>query len=142
MPSENSTINKDETENCLFCKLSKNNDNIIYETDKVYVILDRFPTSSNHLLLIMKEHHALLHEYDDESLSELLVVTKKIIMKLNMKKYNLVQNNVNEQLIPHTHLHLIECNSTGGFKSIEGTKLNLNEKEYHEMSLNLKKQVN
>ena len=129
-------------ENCLFCKLSKNNENIIYETEKVYVILDRFPSSDKHLLLIMKEHHKLLHEYDEGSLAELIALTRKLAIKFQMTSYNLVQNNENEQLIKHTHLHLIECNESGRFTSGKVPKINLDDEEYKKLSRRLKEQLN
>lgn len=131
----------DETD-CLFCKLANENDKIVYETENIYVILDRFPYSNRHLLLVFKEHHKMLHEYSDALLKELIVLAKTLVKKLEMQKYNLVQNNVNQQLVPHAHLHLIECNATGFFQFGDSPKLSLSDDEYSEAVKMLKAEMN
>lgn len=137
-----SKINKENTsipvEKCLFCTLSKNKANIIYENESIYVIMDRFPVSDRHFLIIPKIHSSLLHENDDASLTEMILTAKKLALLFKMKKYNLLQNNINEQIINHTHLHLIECNETGRFKSAMNSKIELNDTEYSEECKKLK----
>lgn len=131
-----------ERSGCLFCMLADEKEKIIWETDNIYVVLDRFPYSSRHLLLIFKEHHQMLHEYPDALLKEMIVLAKTLVERLGMEKYNLVQNNVNQQLVPHAHLHLIECNETGSFRFGEAPKLALSDAEYSEAVGRLKAEVN
>lgn len=131
-----------EKTECLFCKLGSVKENIIYETENIYVILDRFPYSNRHLLLIFKEHHELFHEYEDALLKELIILAKTLVVKLRMQKYNLVQNNVNQQLITHAHMHLIECNETGSFRFGDNPKLSLSDVEYSEEVKRLRMEVN
>lgn len=143
MPHDISSNSKSNAStDCLFCKLSKNNDNIIYETERLYVLLDRFPSSDKHLLLILKEHHQLFHEYDDDSLKELIVLAKSLAIKFKMESYNLVQNNINEQMIKHTHLHLIGSNDSGRFETKNTPKMKLNDEEYSELAKSLKSKLN
>lgn len=130
-----------QEKNCLFCKLKDVEENIVYQTDNVYVIVDRFPTSSKHLLIIPKKHFHVIHEYDDEILMELLVVAKKLAIKLGMVKYNILQNNINHQIIPHVHIHLIECNDTGSLKLEENLSLKLNETEYKDIVKDVKEKL-
>lgn len=115
--------------NCLFCKLRSVKENIVMETENIYIICDRYPCSNRHLLLIFKEHQSLFHEYQNERLEEMIVLIKTLAIKLGFEKYNLLQNNVNGQQIPHCHFHLIEANETGCLK-ISSKSLELSEDDY------------
>jgi len=117
--------------NCLFCKLKNVPSNIVYQDSQIYVLVDRFPLSNRHLLLIPKTHCAVLHDCEDSVLEQLLVMAKKIALKLKLDKYNLLQNNVNGQVIHHLHLHLIGYNETGGFHLESSNKeLKFSDEEY------------
>lgn len=115
---------------CLFCDLQGKKENIVYEDDAVYVIMDRFPLSSRHLLVIPREHRDVMHRHDDDTLGHIMRTAKLLVTRLGMEKYNLVQNNVNGQLIKHCHLHVVEANESGRV-SLEGNKsLDLSDDEY------------
>lgn len=94
-------------EDCLFCKLSTGNPNILYENSSCYVILDVCPLSKGHLLVIPRKHGAYLHEYDEQDLKEVLPTIQKIIKCLGLKKYNILQNNGHIQSILHVHFHIV-----------------------------------
>jgi len=119
---------------CLFCTLAANKQNIIYETNKIYVIVDRFPLSNCHLLLIPKEHKVTLDECEETTVSELFVTAQKLAKELKMKSFNILQNNFNGQIIKHCHVHLIEDNETGRLLlDKKNPQLEMNEGEYQEL---------
>lgn len=60
----------------------------------------------------------------------MILTAKTLALKLKMKKYNILQNNVNQQLVPHVHLHLIECNDSGALRLGDHNTLKLNDEEY------------
>ena len=100
---------------CIFCKIIENSipSYTIYEDDYFKVILDRFPSTLGHTLIIPKVHAENIFDLDDEYASKLLVLAKKIAIalkqSLNAEGLNLLQNNgeIAGQAIFHFHLHLI-----------------------------------
>lgn len=110
--------------------MSKVTENIVYETEDLFVIVDRFPFSDRHLLIIPKVHQSVLHECEDKIIQQMILTAKTLALKLKMKKYNILQNNVNQQLVPHVHLHLIECNDSGALRLGDHNTLKLNDEEY------------
>lgn len=95
---------------CIFCKIV--NKEIpchkIYEDEKFLAFLDIQPVSHGHVLIIPKEHIIWMQDANDEIISEIFILTKKIM--LTMKggmKCDYVQVGVNGEEIPHFHIHLI-----------------------------------
>ncbi|KAI5148368.1 hypothetical protein ENBRE01_0274 [Enteropsectra breve] len=118
---------------CLFCTLKDNKRNIIFENEYLYVILDKFPTSSRHFLLITKEHVVKLGDCSDAVLENVLKAAKDLVSSFGMKSYNILQNNENGQLIKHCHFHLIEANETGRLTLSDKPNLNLTDEQYLQM---------
>ncbi len=83
-------ILEDKTEEsnsgCLFCRLHEENkdcDNLILERTKYsYVLLNRYPYSSGHLLVLPAAHVADLDELEAEPYIDLMVLLKKSIKAL------------------------------------------------------------
>ena len=102
-------------ENCIFCKII--NGEIpsfkVYEDNDFLAILDISPATKGHVLIIPKEHSETILDLSEDKASKLLIVAKKIIAAqseyLNVKNFNLVQNNgrIAGQTVNHFHLHLI-----------------------------------
>jgi len=100
---------------CLFCRIVKGElpSYTIYEDDLCKVILDKFPSTLGHALIIPKNHCTDIYDLDDRSAAHILVVAKKIAhaMKasLQIQGLNLLQNNgaVAGQTVFHYHMHLI-----------------------------------
>ena len=97
---------------CLFCKII--NGDIpsykIYEDDIVLCFLDINPDSTGHTLLIPKKHYQDLYDIDDNTLSHILIVSRKVCTllkeKLQCDGVTFVQNNGQIQEVKHFHLHL------------------------------------
>lgn len=56
---------------CIFCSIIKNERKekifVVFETEKTLAILDLFPVSDGHVLLITKNHVSDVTELDNES---------------------------------------------------------------------------
>ena len=98
---------------CLFCKIINNEVDslMLYEDNDVKVILDAFPDSPGHTLIIPKSHYKDLDDIPITLLTKILEVAKvykKVLEStLNPDSIVLIQNNGFEEKIKHFHLHLI-----------------------------------
>ncbi|NEQ74533.1 MAG: HIT domain-containing protein [Okeania sp. SIO2C9] len=103
---------KNSTNNCLFCNPRKNLQ-LITESAKTYAILDGYPVTKGHTLVIPKRHLANYFELPvDEQLECWLMVNQ--VQKILEEKYNPdgfnVGINVNRaggQKMMHTNVHVI-----------------------------------
>ena len=102
-------------ENCIFCKIVQKEipGKIIYEDDVCLAFLDLSQTTDGHTLVIPKKHYKNILEVNDETLTHLIVVTKKlankIVKNLNANGVNILTN-ANEiagQTVMHFHIHII-----------------------------------
>ncbi|MGC8706993.1 MAG: HIT family protein [Desulfurella sp.] len=62
---------------CLFCKIYEQKSDVLFENDKFFVILDKFPINPGHLLIIAKNHIETFEDLSDDDFFYL----KKIISK-------------------------------------------------------------
>ncbi len=100
---------------CIFCKIIGGSipSYTIYENQEFKVILDRYPSSIGHTLVIPKCHAENIYELDEESAGRLFALAVKVagILKeaLNCDGMNVLQNNGVSagQTVNHFHLHLI-----------------------------------
>ncbi len=95
---------------CIFCKISKGEISSakVYEDASFFVFLDINPVSDGHLLIIPKKHVVWMQEADDEMVSDIFKLSKKLM--LTIKKAfacDYVQISVNGTDVPHFHVHLI-----------------------------------
>ncbi|MCD6293134.1 MAG: HIT domain-containing protein [Deltaproteobacteria bacterium] len=83
-------ILKDKSEtsesDCLFCRIHKEDDdcgNLVLErTEHSYVLLNRYPYSSGHLLVLPAAHIADLNELEGDQYIDLMLLLKKSIKVL------------------------------------------------------------
>ena len=105
---------------CIFCKIIKGEIPSVklLETDKSYSFLDIGPLSRGHSLIIPKEHQEKMHQLSDDSLTDILVVAKKIALAQGIKDYNILQNNgkIAHQVVMHVHFHLIPKTESNGLR--------------------------
>jgi len=98
---------------CLFCKIIEGSipSKTIYEDELVKVFLDINPNTNGHSLIIPKKHIVTVNELDNELISHILEVEKKMYKllkeKLNIEGLTIIQNNELGQEIKHYHVHLI-----------------------------------
>ncbi len=102
-------------QNCLFCNVAGGSmeSSTIFENSEFRVVLDPFPASKGHTLIIPKEHIENIYELDTESASRLFALATHIAKVLkniyNCDGLNVIQNNGEAagQTVFHFHLHLI-----------------------------------
>ncbi len=100
---------------CLFCKIANNDIPSIrvYEDDTVYAMMDIFPESNGHLLIIPKQHGENLFAIDDTTLAHVISVSKRLASAakkaLNADGIRIAQLNGEAagQTVFHYHMHVI-----------------------------------
>ena len=100
-------------DDCLFCKIVKKevSSNILYEDEDILVMMDAYPTTDGHALVIPKKHYEDIYEIPDDYLLKLINIgkskAKDIMQKLDKESLSFLFNYGNDQAIKHIHLHLI-----------------------------------
>lgn len=100
-------------DNCLFCKIVRGEVESLklYEDDDCIAILDAFPETNGHTLVIPKKHYEDIYEVPSEVLTKMFEIgknkTNKIMNKLNKPSSSFLINYGDAQAIKHIHLHLI-----------------------------------
>ncbi|KAI9710529.1 MAG: Adenosine 5'-monophosphoramidase [Bogoriella megaspora] len=96
---------------CIFCKIIRGEipSMKLFESEKTLAFLDIGPVSRGHSLVIPKYHGEKLTDIPDDSLHEILSVTKKLAAAAGGEQYNILQNNgrLAHQEVDHVHFHMI-----------------------------------
>lgn len=100
---------------CVFCKIINKEEDayVVYEDEYVIAILDKYPVSKGHTLVMPKKHYRDLLEIPEDELCHVINVVKLMAMAvkegLKAPGVRIVQNNGPEagQVIFHMHFHVI-----------------------------------
>ena len=101
---------------CLFCHIVDGSEpaSVIYQDELAIVILDLFPVSDGHALVIARQHAAQLSGLDEGVSAHLLMLAEKLMagqkkLDSSIAAHNLLVNDgkVANQHVPHVHLHVI-----------------------------------
>jgi len=95
---------------CIFCKIVNKEIpcNKIYENGSFLAFLDIQPVSDGHALLIPKKHVVWMQEADDNTISEIFKLSKKLMLAIkNGLNCDYVQVSIVGKDVPHFHIHLI-----------------------------------
>lgn len=103
------------SQDCIFCRINSGEipSTTIYENEEFRVMLDRFPASKGHILIIPKEHIEDIYDLEPESAGRLFELTTRFasIIKRTFGNdgLNIIQNNGKAagQTVFHYHLHMI-----------------------------------
>jgi len=112
-------------ENCIFCKIVKEEIPCvkIYEDENFLAFLDIEPVSEGHLLIIPKKHVAWMQEADDETISGIFKLAKKLMLAVkNGIGCDYVQLSIAGTDVPHFHVHLIPRYFNDGFSKFPTQK--------------------
>ncbi|EIN04004.1 HIT-like protein [Punctularia strigosozonata HHB-11173 SS5] len=106
-------------DDCLFCAMIQGKIPVLklLETEKSLVFMDIGPVAEGHTLIIPKYHCNTMDEVPNEYLEEILPLAKRIAIALEVKDYNVLQNNgkIAHQHVFHVHFHVIpKPNETEG----------------------------
>ena len=127
---------------CIFCDLIKSidKDRVIYQDSTWIAILDGYPVSEGHTLLIPKRHcetYFDLNLVESDSLAAAIKVVKAILdTRHKPNGYNIGANcgEAAGQTVPHCHIHIIPRynrdveNPRGGVRGVIPNKQNYGEK--------------
>ena len=102
-------------ENCIFCKIANHEipGSVVYEDEICLAFLDLSQSTKGHTLVVCKDHYENMLECDDQVLTHMFLVAKKLAnqMKtnLNAKGVNILSNagEAAGQSVLHFHIHLI-----------------------------------
>ncbi len=95
---------------CIFCKIGKGEIpcDKIYEDKDFLVFLDIKPVSHGHVLIIPKKHFVWMQDVDDETISKVFILTKKMMVAIKKGlECDFVLESVAGNEVPHFHIHLI-----------------------------------
>jgi len=109
---------------CVFCGIVSGSEPAwrVYEDDVVVVILDKYPVSKGHLLVITKKHYESIHDADPREALHAFAVAAALARvyrtKLGAPGVNVVTNSGRPagQVIFHFHVHVIPRWSGGSFR--------------------------
>lgn len=101
---------------CIFCKIVAGNEpaSIVYQDDIMHIIMDAYPLSEGHCLIIPNRHVQRLHELEDAERTQLFELGHRAMQALQACGFgrdgiNLLLNDgkAANQTVPHLHLHVI-----------------------------------
>ncbi len=100
---------------CIFCKIVAGElpSKKIYEDEDTLAFMDINPANPGHALVIPKKHYENIFDIDEQTLKQIISVTKKVAERINEKLkpegLNILQNNGKRagQLVNHIHVHII-----------------------------------
>jgi histidine triad (HIT) family protein len=104
------------SEHCIFCRISSGKEvaSFVYDDSEFMVIMDAYPLSEGHILIIPRQHNVRLIEYDKALQTRLFALGEKAIHALNANGFGLRGCNIllndgkaANQTVPHLHLHVI-----------------------------------
>ncbi len=130
---------------CLFCNIINNKieKKLLYSDDYVEIIMDAYPNTDGHCLIITKKHYNDILDIDDDVLKHISVLTKKISLSIseniNVDGITIYNNYGFHQQIKHYHQHIMPVYSEQvGIKFLQ--KANSN--EINNNYLLIKKSIN
>lgn len=128
--------NADKEEGCIFCNAPAREDgpgNLIVSRGKLaYVILNRFPYTSGHLMVVPFEHQPTLEELDPPTRSEMMELTSRamaVLRKVYSPQAFNMGANIGEAagagVKEHVHIHIVPRwkGDTNFMSALAGTRV-------------------
>ncbi len=100
-------------DDCLFCKIVRKEVPalILYEDDDILIMLDAYPNTDGHTLVIPKKHYEDIYEVSEDTLKYIFakgkMEAKKLMENLDKDSLTFLINYGTDQVIKHLHLHLL-----------------------------------
>ncbi len=100
---------------CVFCAIARGEApaHVVYEDDDVMVILDKYPVSLGHLLVITREHYEAIHTTPPRLAAKAFLVASALARvyreRLGAPGVKVLTNSGAPagQVIFHTHIHVV-----------------------------------
>ncbi|MBW2993337.1 HIT domain-containing protein [Candidatus Woesearchaeota archaeon] len=137
-----------QKQNCIFCQIieGKVSSRKIYEDDLCLAILDINPANPGHILLLPKEHYAIMPLIPVEELKHLAMVTKALshillkVLKVGGTKIFIANGAIAGQRAQHFMLHIIPRKEKDGL-AIDIPKNKITKTQINEIRIRLKAKV-
>jgi ATP adenylyltransferase len=121
----------DKETGCVFCRARDGNDRdflIVYRGDKNFIILNLYPYTSGHLMIVPYEHADSLAATDGETTAEMMEMAKRAVKALEAEYhpdgFNVGMNlgrSAGAGVADHIHLHVVpRWTGDANFVSIVG----------------------
>lgn len=111
--------------NCVFCDIVNRSapSHVIYEDEEFIAILDKYPISIGHTLVLPKKHFARVHDLSQKEFCAMYArvhsLNSLITSRLGAAASHISINDgaAANQLVPHVHVHIIPRseNDSAGF---------------------------
>ena len=102
----------------------------IHENEKFYAFLDINPLAKGHTLVVPKKEVDYIFDIDDETLSEMIIYSKKIAAAIkDAISCNRVGLMVIGLEVPHAHIHLIPIQKEGDM-NLSNKRVKLSQDEF------------
>lgn len=103
---------------CVFCEIIQRatQSHVIYEDEEFIAILDKYPISIGHTLVMPKKHHARVNDLTEQQFCALYqrvhILNRLITSRIGAAASHISVNDgaAANQLIPHVHVHIIPRN--------------------------------
>ena len=100
---------------CPFCKMVRHQIHavVVYEDDEILAVMDLFPATPGHVLVLPKQHIENIYSLREDLASRIMVTASKIAKALKQQLspdgLSLIQSNelAAGQTISHFHLHIV-----------------------------------
>lgn len=110
--------NHDKEEGCVFCIAQAQADGpenlIAYRRQRAYVILNRYPYTSGHVMVVPFDHQPTLEDLDAETRAEMMELTSRAMTMLRKTYHPQAFNmgaNIGEAagagVLGHVHIHIV-----------------------------------
>ena len=111
-------IENSKVDGCIFCMAQEKEDNaenlIAFRGERSYVILNRYPYTSGHLMVVPFEHRASLEDLDSQTRAEMMELTSHcmtILRKIYTPQAFNIGANIGEAagagVKDHVHIHIV-----------------------------------
>ena len=134
------------TDKCIFCDIVAGNlpSFKLYEDDLFIAILDRFPVTKGHTLIIPKFHANDIFGLCEKEAPQIMPLAQKLAAKikdvLNPAGFNILQNNGKAagQVVFHYHMHIIPRYDDGDGLRVSFKSRSVSEEELKETAGKMK----
>lgn len=128
--------NHEREEDCVFCKVQAQIDGlenlVIFRGEQSFVILNRYPYTSGHLLVVAGTHKSTFEDLEAETRAEMMELTTQCIRVLRQiygpEAFN-IGANIGEAagagIVGHIHIHIVPrwAGDTSFMSTLAGTRV-------------------
>ena len=134
---------------CIFCSIINGSSEgiTVYNNDHFLVLMDKYPISHGHTLVIPKKHYDNLLFMPSDEVGKLYslvsIIAKAVVSAVSADGFNVGQNNGKSanQIIPHVHVHIIPRFNNDNANGRWPTRYIAKEEELCDFSKRIKNQL-